>query len=347
MCGFYRVSTHRVYVARQLAASNRDCKVWGDMIHAVRQRKVLCDSKYPCYFCSLPIPFTNTVHDGCASGEADHTLGIPACLRIRELAHVAAAAASAVMVCSPLLLAARPKTPLRVFCIAAFEFLARLGGGTLGKRGRLAMAIACDFGSLRDDYYDHRRFDASEYRSLRSELRRMAPEAATSRYIRELRQAERGRPILSASDQGVADIAKAVIAYRTSVLDLSLRWMQEISGLSVDAVKFHALLSLVGLMQITDDVLDWKDDQAGGCPSYVTALLLDRPRTGVALPLRAQADALLRRVVGAARQDAGAVPFAVAGMLTWTLVVALLKVRFPKWVRFCGSSTFSVVRKEK
>jgi hypothetical protein len=270
---------------------------------------------------------TNPVHDGCTSGEADHTHGIPARVRIRELARVAAAAASAVMVCSPLLFAARPKTPLRVFCIAAFEFLARLQGGTLGKRRRLAMALACDFGSLRDDYYDHRRFDASQYRSLRCELRRMAPEAATSRYIRELRQAERSRPILSASDPGVSN---AVIAYRTWVLDLSLRWMQEISGLSVEAVKFHVLLSLVGLMQIADDVLDWKDDQADRCPSYVTAVLLERPSTGVAMPLRAQADALLRRVVGAARQDPGAVPFAVAGVLTWTLVVALVKVRFPQ-----------------
>jgi hypothetical protein len=249
------------------------------------------------------------------------------------LARVAAAAASAAMVCSPFLLAARPKTPLRVFCIAAFEYLARLRGGTLGKRRRLAMAHACDFGSLRDDYYDHRRLDTSQYRSVRHELKRMVPEAATSRYIRQLRQAERGRPILSPSDPGVGGVAKAVIAYRTSVLDLSLRWMQEISGLSVEAVKFDMLLSLVGLMQIADDVLDWKEDQADLCPSYVTALLLDgpdRPSSGVATPLRAQADALLRRVVGAARQDAGAVPFAVAGVLTWTLVVALVKVRFPQ-----------------
>jgi hypothetical protein len=235
------------------------------------------------------------------------------------------------MVCSPLLFAARPKTPLRVFCIAAFEFLARLRGGTLGKRRRLAMALACDFGSLCDDHYDHRPFDASQYRSLRRELRRMAPEAATSRYIRRLRQAERGRPILSASSPGIAN---AVIAYRTSVLDLSLRWMQEISGLSVEGVNFDVLLSLVGLMQIADDVLDWKDDLAAGCPSYVTALLLHRPSTVVAMPLRAEADALLRRVVGAARQNAAAVPFAVAGVLTWTLVVALIKVRFPQRMRF-------------
>ena len=244
------------------------------------------------------------------------------------------------MACSPLLLAARPKTPLRVFCIAAFEFLARLRGGTLGKQRRLAMAHACDFGSLCDDYYDHRRSDTSEYRTLRCELRRMAPEAATCRYIRELRQAERSRPILSARHGEVVGVANAVIAYRTSVLDLSLRWMREISGLSVEAVKFDVLLSLVGLMQIADDVLDWKEDQAEGCPSYVTALLLERPRTGVAMSLRAEAGALLRRVVDAARRDAGAVPFVVAGVLTWTLVAALIKVRFPGY-------SISVERKEK
>jgi hypothetical protein len=236
-------------------------------------------------------------------------------------------AVSAFIVCSPMLLAARPKTPLRVFCVAAFEFFARLRGGTLGRRRRLAIAHACDFGSLCDDYYDHRKLDAPEYRSLRCKLRRMAPEAATSRYLRQLRQAERGRPILSASTPGVTN---AVIAYRTRVLDLSLRWLQEISGLSVDSARHHVLLSLVGLMQIADDLLDWKGDQAAHRPSYVTAFLLDRSPTDVARPLRAQADDLLKRLVGAARQDAGAVPLATAGMLTWTLVIALLRLRFPR-----------------
>src|SRR5262249_2818058 len=160
----------------------------------------------------------------------------------------------AVIICSPLLLAARPKTPLRVFCIAAFEFLGRLQGGRLGKRRRLAMAYACDFGSLLDDYYDHRRFNAIQYRFLRHQLRRMAPEPPTSRYIRELRQTERGRPVLSATNQGVPNVVIAVVAYRTAVLALSLRWMQEISGVSVDIAMFDVLVSLVGLMQIADDV---------------------------------------------------------------------------------------------
>jgi hypothetical protein len=244
-----------------------------------------------------------------------------------EFARVAGTALSALMVCFPLLLKASPKTPLRVFCIAAFEYLARLRGATLGKRRQRAMAYACDFGSLRDDYYDHHRLDTTEYRSIRHQLRLMAPEPATFRYIQQLRQAERSRPILTASMPGVAD---HVIAYRTWVLELSLRWLQEISGLRIEPARFHALLSLVDLMQLADDLLDWKDDQTLKRPSYVTGLLLDRPRRTVAMPLRARANALLQRMVGAARQDAGIAPFTIAGVLTWTFVIALLRARFPQ-----------------
>ena len=89
-------------------------------------------------------------------------------------------------------LGARPRTPLRVFCIAAFEYLARLRGFSLGNRRRLAIAHACDFGSLRDEYYDNRKLDLAEYRSVRRTLRRIAPESATIRYIQQLRKAERG-----------------------------------------------------------------------------------------------------------------------------------------------------------
>lgn len=271
--------------------------------------------------------WTNQIRDGRTPRAAGSTDRLPAGWRIIELVRVAIKAASAVMVCSPMLLAARPKTPLRVLCIAAFEFLARLGGSTIGKRRRLAMAHACDFASLRDGYYDHRRLDLTEYRSLRGELRGMAPEEATFRYIRELRQAERGRPILSAGNPGIAN---AVIAYRTTVLDVTLRWLQEISGLKIEPPRFHVLLSVAGLTQLADDLLDWKDDQAVGSPSYVTAFLVDGPRSAVAIPIRAEADALRQRTVGAARQDVGAVPLAVAGVLTWTFDIALLRLRFPE-----------------
>jgi hypothetical protein len=266
----------------------------------------------------------------CPPGDSRQPPGIPACFALRELARVATAALTAALVCSPLFLASRPKTPLRVLCIAAFEFLARLRGRSLGKLRRLAIALACDFGSMCDDFYDHGHFNATQYRSLRCELKRFAPEAATSRYIQQLRQAERGRPLLSACDP---EMAQAAIAYRSAVLDLSLRWMQAISGLRLEAIQFQALLDLVCLIQMADDLLDWKDDQAHRCPSYVTAFLLDQRGNGLAIPLRAQADGLLRRIWGTPKQDVGAAPFAIAGVLTWTLVVVLLKVRFPQRVR--------------
>src|SRR4029450_10395179 len=93
---------------------------------------------------------------------------------ITELVRIAGTAVSAVMVCSPMLLEARPRTPLRVFCIAAFEYLARLRGGTLGRRGRLAIAHACDFGSLRDEYYDQQKLELTEERALRRGVRGVA-----------------------------------------------------------------------------------------------------------------------------------------------------------------------------
>jgi hypothetical protein len=275
----------------------------------------LCETKEP-----LPECLGSSVRHGRGNSEESMT-------GIMELLRIAGTAVSALIVCSPMLLEARPRTPLRVFCIAAFEYLVRLRGGTLGRMRRLAMAHACDFGSLRDEYYDEQKLDLTEYRSLRSALRRMAPEAATFRYIQQLRKAERGRPILSTGTPGVAN---ATIDYRASVIHLSLGWLEVISGSAVERVKFHSLVSLVCLMQQADDLLDWKDDQADGCPSYVTAFLLEQPRTGIATPLRAQADLLLQRTVAAARQDAAAIPFALAGWATWAFVVALIKVRFPR-----------------
>jgi hypothetical protein len=267
--------------------------------------------------------FSNPVREGLATGAAASG-PVP----FRSLGHIrkfvkfvrsAATALLAVLVCAPMLAAGRPKTPLRVLCIAAFEYLARLRGGTLKSGQRLAMACACD------GFYDHKRLDRREYRSLRDALRRTAPEAATTRYIKQLRQAERNRPILKADASAVAD---AVAAYRTQVLELSLAWLKEISGLPVEPSKFHALLGLTCLLQIADDLLDWKDDQAVGNPSYVTAFLVDWPRRALAPRLRVAAGDFLKGAFAAAREDPDALPFAVAGALTWAFVIVLLRAGF-------------------
>jgi hypothetical protein len=259
--------------------------------------------------------------------EQSHETNTKASSRIAALARVAGTGLSAVILCSPMFLAARPKTPLRVFCIAAFEHFARLQRATLGSRCRQAMAYACDFGSLRNDYYDHGTLNMTEYRLLRRQLRRMAPEGATARYIQELRHAERNRPTLQPNTPGLID---TVITYRTCVLDITLRWLHAISGLSVESARLHPLLAFAGLAQLADDLLDWKDDITFQLPSHVTALLFHGPASPVRKPLRAHADALLRRTVEAARQDAGVLPLAVASLVTWAFIVALLRVRFPQ-----------------
>src|SRR4029079_3699156 len=74
--------------------------------------KVLYYVKLQCYFRHLPMRSSAPPHQGFALSR-----------RLTELARVAGTAVYAMMVCSPLLLARRPRTPLRVFCIAAFEFL--------------------------------------------------------------------------------------------------------------------------------------------------------------------------------------------------------------------------------
>jgi len=54
---------------------------------------------------------------------------------ITKLVRIAGTAVSAAVVCFPMLLQACPRTPLRVFCIAAFEYLARLRGRTIRPAG--------------------------------------------------------------------------------------------------------------------------------------------------------------------------------------------------------------------
>lgn len=238
--------------------------------------------------------------------------------RATDLVRIAAAACSALLVCFPLFFAPRPRTPLRVFCIIAFDYLARLSGSPLQHRRRIAIARACDFGSLRDKYYDERMLDRAEYRSLRLALRQIAAERPTREYIHSLRHWERSRPALAPG------CANATSAYRRAVIELSLRWMEKTAGTPVDSPRFDSIVNLVCLMQLADDLLDWREDIAQRCPSYVTALLVEPPSAGFAESLRAEAKALLIGVIDPAKRDVASLPFALAGVATWALAVALI-----------------------
>jgi hypothetical protein len=183
------------------------------------------------------------------------------------------------------------------------------------------------FGALRDGFSDYGRLDRAEYRALRRALRREAPEAATVRYIRQLRNAERTRP--AAAGQGFQEAA-AIAAYRRRVLEVSLVWLQDISAVNVAPSRFHALVDMACLAQLADDLFDWEEDHAWGRPSYVTARLKGRTTgsSAVAAPLRAQANGWRDALFETARRDAAVLPFAFAGALIWCVAVVLVRVHF-------------------
>jgi hypothetical protein len=238
-------------------------------------------------------------------------------------------AATSLLTCIPMIWAARPRTPLRVLCVGAFEYLARLHGPGLGRAGRLALAHACDVGALCNDFYDQNQFDRTVYRKLRRDLKRLASETATQRYIRELRQTERQRPV--AGTHGFHE-PSVVISYRLRVLGVSLTWLRTISGQPPEQRSLDALVALVGLVQLVDDLLDWKDDCACRRPSFVTAFLHDwkRPSRASMMPVRLHAKRFRDTLLATSERNPRGVPLAAAGVLVWLLVAVLLRIRFSR-----------------
>lgn len=229
--------------------------------------------------------------------------------------------------CLPLLVARRPRTPLRVLCIGAFEYLARLDGRKLDRAVRMALAYACDFGALRNDFYDQRDFDRRFYRDLRRGLCRLAPPAETRRYILELRKAERGRPIFG--PDGFPE-PRAVVEYRNNVLEVSLVWLQAISGRSLEPGLFQAVVALVALIQLVDDLIDWKDDFSCRRPTYVTAFLheLAGPPNEAIGHIRLHANRFRGMLAAASVGRLDAVPLALAGGIVWLVAILLMRIRF-------------------
>jgi hypothetical protein len=249
--------------------------------------------------------------------------------RIQSLFRCGGMAAASLFTCARMLLSRHPRTPLRVLCIGALEYLARVNGQRLDSTTRLSLAYACDFGALLNDYYDRGQLDRSLYRKLRCGLRRLSLKTSTHRYIRELRKAERGRP--SFGPEGFAE-SGAVVEYRIRVVVLSLTWLQVLSHQLIGPRLFQALVALVGMVQLADDLVDWKEDWACRRPTYVTAFLGDRTtsREPMSMHIELQANRLRGQLMAAYECELKVAPLMLAGFLTWLLVMVLTKIRFPR-----------------
>lgn len=168
----------------------------------------------------------------------------------------------------------RPRTVLRCLCVAAFDFTARTEGYRLDREQRKALSCLLDLGALINDHFDQHRFCKLSYRRLRKQL--AANETARNAYrayFRQLRQAERSRPRLLFSRR--EEIQKDVADYRENVVRLSLSALAAIAfdrPCTWDGCAH--LFALVMLIQICDDLLDWRKDWCEGLPTFVTAELL-------------------------------------------------------------------------
>jgi hypothetical protein len=179
----------------------------------------------------------------------------------------------------------RPRTLLRTLCVVAFDFMARAGGQRLTPEKRRVLSCLLDLGALINDHFDQHRFCKGSYRKLRKRLSANETVRAAYRgYFRELRRAERNRPRLWLACRD--DILKESAEYREKVVRISLSALAAIAfgqpngddmqDRQTSPAKDAYLLqvfALVMLIQICDDLYDWRRDWRAGLPTFATAEL--------------------------------------------------------------------------
>jgi hypothetical protein len=179
---------------------------------------------------------------------------------------------------TPLFLAARPKTPLRVLCIMAFDMLHRLRyAKPMPPARRRTLAILLDFGACANAVFDNKPFCPRERRRTLRLLRNAGIAPAFADYRRRLATLERTRP----SPGGDHRQFQKVVLYREAVVHLSLgmaaatthghQTLDEGIHATHHDPNLHTLFRIVMLCQVIDDALDYSRDEAAGLPSFLTA----------------------------------------------------------------------------
>lgn len=174
--------------------------------------------------------------------------------------------------------AARPKTPLRVLCIMAFDVLHLLRHDRpISRDRRKTLALLLDYGAALNTVHDGKPAQNDELQTTRILLENAGLQAPLHEYTRRLALLESDRP----SPGGDAARFHAVQAYRESVVRLSLGMVAFAAGLhgslhqGIDASTsdpdLNLLFRIVMLCQIMDDVGDYAIDHSANLPSFLTA----------------------------------------------------------------------------
>jgi hypothetical protein len=211
-----------------------------------------------------------------------------------------------------LLVSARPKTPLRVLCIMAFDTLHTLRHAKRLPMPRLrVLAALLDFGACANAAFDHKEYCRHEYRTTRRLLEEAGIGPSVVEYLRRLKNLESRRPLAGQLQGGYPE----AVRYREAVVRLSLGMLATTADVNhsldggiratFDDADLNILFRIVMQCQIIDDVVDYPQDISAGLPGFLTSSTslpeaLERtrsaalgyaddrglPRTGAGFPLR-------------------------------------------------------------
>lgn len=177
-----------------------------------------------------------------------------------------------------LCLSGRPRTPLRVMCIVAFDTLHVLSHKRRLSALKLKMLAALlDFGAYANAAFDHKKGSRHERRVTRQLLEEAGISGAVAEYLRRLGDLERSRPL----PRGDHRQFQKVSLYREAVVRLSLGMVATVAcdnpclDEAIEATygegDLNLLFRIAMQCQIIDDVLDYSQDRSAGLPSFLTA----------------------------------------------------------------------------
>ena len=180
--------------------------------------------------------------------------------------------------CLPLFVSARPRTPLRVLCVMAFDALHQLRySKPLPVATHRVLAALLDFGACTNAIVDEKAYRRKELELTRQILDEAGLHSMVEEVLRRLSDLEGRRPSPFGDDRQFHEAR----SYREAVARLWLgtvaataagsRSLEEgIQATYADDV-LEVLFRIVMQCQIIDDVLDYSRDASAGLPSFLTA----------------------------------------------------------------------------
>jgi len=177
-----------------------------------------------------------------------------------------------------LLLSGRPKTPLRVLCIVAFDTLHVLYHRRRLPKVKLKMLAALlDFGACANAAFDHKKACVHERRVTLQLLEVAGIGWSVAEYLQRLGKLESSRPLPGGDRRQFQKVS----LYREAVVRLSLGMVATVArgnqclDEAIEATygdgDLNLLFRIAMQCQIMDDVLDYSQDKSAGLPSFLTA----------------------------------------------------------------------------